>query len=147
MKIKLRRASPALAVASIVLFLALGGSAHGLNHGRERAHGENFARGSLRVERIGKLRLRFGKLVDTDTTAGDGVFNAAFGHAVCKRSERVISGGVRQVGGNPGTDAQHIWMVESNHVPSKRAWYIKMNSDLGGGARQDFVVVAYCLAR
>jgi len=54
----------------------------------------------------------------------------------------VISGGVREVHG--GNDGQHIWMVESGPVPSKRGWYVQMNSDLGGAARKDFLVVATC---
>ena len=42
---------------------------------------------------------------------------------------------------------QHIWTVESDPIPSKRGWYVSMNSDLGGTARDDFVVVANCERR
>lgn len=147
MKTKPHRPSQALAIALAALLVALSGSAYGASHRGSATHQRENADRALRGGGLGKTRLRFGKLVDTDTTAGDGAFNAAFGHAVCKHGERVISGGVRQVGGNPGTDAQHIWMVESNPVPAKRAWYVKMNSDLGGAARQDFIVVAECAAK
>ena len=43
----------------------------------------------------GKIKYRFGKIVDTDTTANDGQFNYAHGHANCKHNERLISGGLR----------------------------------------------------
>jgi hypothetical protein len=91
----------------------------------------------------GKLSLRFGKLVDRDTTPLDGSFNFATGHAICKKRERVISGGIRQIAGGAGA-ISHIWTVESGPVPSKRGWYVSMNSDLGGAARSDFLVVANC---
>lgn len=137
MKIRNVRPSPALVIAMIALFASLGGSALAVTHSSPSATAN-------RAASIGKLSLRFGKLVDKDTTPGDGSFFFAIGHATCKKGERVISGGVRQTGGNQATDAQHIWMVESNPVPSKRGWYVKMNSDLGGAARSDFVVVASC---
>jgi hypothetical protein len=42
---------------------------------------------------------------------------------------------------------QNISMVESGPVPKFRQWFVSLNSDLGGGARKDFVVFAYCQAR
>jgi hypothetical protein len=38
-------------------------------------------------------------------------------------------------------------MVESGPVPKLREWVVTMNSDLGGAARKDFVVFAYCLTK
>jgi len=73
----------------------------------------------------------------------DGSFAEAFGHATCKKGERVISGGVRQTAGGAGV-ISHIWTVESEPIPKKRGWYVSMNSDLGGAARTDFLVVANC---
>jgi hypothetical protein len=52
----------------------------------------------------------------------------------------VISGGIRQIGGGAGV-ISHIWTVESGPVPAKRGWYVSMNSDLGGAARQDFLLL------
>ncbi|HEX5716045.1 MAG TPA: hypothetical protein VF179_07800 [Thermoanaerobaculia bacterium] len=60
-----------------------------------------------------------------------------------QKGERVISGGIRQIAGGAGV-ISHIWAVESGPVPSKRGWYMSMNSDLGGAARSDFVVVVNC---
>jgi hypothetical protein len=138
MTIKLSRPSPAMVVALIALFVSLGGSALAVSH--------NGRGGGMKLERAGtrgKLALRFGKLVDRDTTPFDGSFFIATGHAICKKGERVISGGVRQMAGS-ATNIQHIWLVESGPVPSKRGWYVSMNSDLGGAARKDFLVVANC---
>jgi len=140
MKVKIPHPSPAMVVAMIALFVSLGGSAVAVSRGGDNGSAPK----AERAAGLGKLTLRFGKIVDKDTTPFDGSFFFAIGHAVCKKGERVISGGIRQIAGNPATDAQHIWMVESGPVPSKRAWYVKMNSDLGGSARSDFVVVASC---
>jgi hypothetical protein len=134
MKIKLSRPSPAMVIAMIALFASLGGSALAVSRGDHS---------SERSAPRGKLTLRFGKLVDRDTTPLDGSFFIATGHAICKKGERVVSGGVRQIGGS-ATNIQHIWQVESGPVPSKRGWYVSMNSDLGGAARKDFLVVANC---
>jgi hypothetical protein len=135
MKLRIPHPSPAMAVALLALFIALGGSAFAFSNGRadtaERAGGR------------GKLTLRFGKLFDSDTTPADGSFSYAIGHAICKKGERVISGGVREIK-NSGSDERHIWMVESGPVPKKRGWYVQMSSDLGGAARKDFAVVATC---
>lgn len=135
MKLKIPHPSPAMAVALVALFIALGGSAFAFSSGSsgtaDRAGGR------------GKLTLRFGKLVDKDGTPLDGSFFFATGHAICKKGERVISGGVRQIAGGAGV-ISHIWTVESGPVPKKRGWYVSMNSDLGGAARKDFLVVVNC---
>ncbi len=134
--------SPATVIALIALFVALGGTAYGL--GRDAGRSQAPSAAASRAAGFGRLRLRAGKIIDTDTTADDGNFNVAFGHATCKRGERLISGGLRQRAGSPGLVAQHIWMVESGPVPKLRQWTVRMNSDLGGAAREDFVVFAYC---
>lgn len=134
MKIKIERPSPAMVLATIALFVSLGGSALAVSGGGEKATSSASR---------GKLTLRFGKLVDRDTTPFDGSFNFATGHAICKKGERVLSGGLRQIAGGAGA-ISHIWTVESGPVPSKRGWYVSMNSDLGGAARKDFLVVVSC---
>lgn len=136
MKLRIPHPSPAMAVAMIALFTALGGTAFAFS-----SNGGSTA--ADRTGGRGKLALRFGKLVDRDTTAFDGSFFFATGHATCKKNERVISGGIRQIAGGAGV-ISHIWAVESGPVPKKRGWYVSMNSDLGGAARSDFVVVVNC---
>jgi hypothetical protein len=144
MKIKFHRPSPAMVVASIALFIALGGSALGYGLGRQSA--DSAASASARHH--ARYTLRAGKIVDRDTTAHDGVFNEAFGHAQCRHGERLISGGLRLRSGSGGVlPGQNVSMVESGPVPKLRQWVVTMNSDLGGAARADFVVFAYCLAR
>ncbi len=135
MKVKIPRLSPAMVIAMIALFVSLGGSAVAVSRSGDHS--------AERATSRGKLTLRFGKLIDRDGTPFDGSFFFATGHAICKKGERVISGGVREIN-PPGSDGQHIWMVESGPVPSKRGWYVQMNSDLGGAARKDFLVVANC---
>jgi len=124
-------------IALLALFLSLGGSAFAVSH--NNGSSDSAERAGAR----GKLSLRFGKIVDRDTTALDGSFFFATGHATCKKGERVISGGIRQVAGGAGV-ISHIWTVESGPVPKKRGWYVSMNSDLGGAARKDFLVVVNC---
>lgn len=137
MKFKLRRPSPAMVVALIALFIALGGSALALG-GSERARGGHHPRYVVRT----------GKIVDRDTTGHDGAFNEAFGHARCKQGERLISGGLRLRSLSGGVLlGQTVSMVESGPVPKLREWTVRLNSDLGGFARKDFVVVAYCRSR
>jgi hypothetical protein len=135
MKIKIARPSPAMVVAMIALFVSLGGSALAVS-------GDSDEKATSSARR-GKLTLRFGKLVDRDTTPLDGSFNFATGHAICKKGERALSGGIRQIAGGAGA-ISHIWTVESGPVPAKRGWYVSMNSDLGGAAREDFLAVANC---
>lgn len=146
MRSKVPRPSASMVVAAIALFVALGGSALAYSLGRNSVHSANIAPGAVRASDLGQLNLRSGKIVDTDTTAGDGSFNNAQGHASCKKGEKLISGGLRLRAGNvfPG---QHVSMVESGPVPKQREWAVALNSDLGGAARQDFVVFAYCLSR
>lgn len=139
--IKLSRPSPAIVIALIALFASLGGSALAVSR-NDKGSGTRLERAGAR----GKMQLRFGKLVDRDTTPFDGSFFIATGHAICKKGERVISGGVRQIGGS-AANIQHIWLVESGPVPNKRGWYVSMNSDLGGAARKDFLVVVNCERR
>jgi hypothetical protein len=137
-----------MVVALIALFIALGGSALGYGLGRDSARSEGSAARSARVGHHAKYRLRAGKIVDTDTTAGDGSFTYAQGHARCKSGERLISGGLRLRSGLGSVfPGQHVSMVDSGPVPKLREWGVTMNSDLGGAARKDFVVFAYCLAR
>lgn len=134
MKITLHRPPTILAAALIALLVALGGSA--------LAQSEQTA---ARPAHRGKIKQRFGKIVDTDTTAGDGVFNYAKGHANCKHGERLISGGLRLHKGNISQIIGHFAMVESG--PFRREWAVTASSDLGGAARQDFLVVASCEVR
>lgn len=138
MKFRIPRLSPSMVIAMIALFISLGGSAVAVTRSSEPSANRAASRG--------KLTLRFGKLIDRDTTPFDGSFNPATGHAICDKGERVISGGIRQIGGGAGM-IQHIWTVESGPIPSKRGWYVSMNSDLGGAARKDFLVVANCERR
>lgn len=135
MKVRISRPSPALVIAMIALFVSLGGSAVAVSRSGDQ--------GAERAASRGKLTLRFGKIFDRDGTPFDGSFFVATGHAICKKGERVISGGVRETN-PPGSDGQHIWVVESGPVPNKRGWYVQMSSDLGGAARKDFAVVATC---
>jgi hypothetical protein len=146
MKIKKGRPSPAMIVALVSLFVALGGTAAAFTLGRNSVHSVNIAPGAVRASDLGKLTLRTGKIVDGDTTADDGAFNLARGHADCKRGERLISGGLRLRNSGGVFPGQHVSMVESGPVPKQRQWFVTLNSDLGGAARKDFVVFAYCLA-
>ena len=133
MKIKLRRRSAVVVVAAIVM-LALGGSA--------LAQSGQIA---TRLAHHGKIKYRFGKIVDTDTTANDGQFNYAHGHANCKHNERLISGGLRWNHGSITAIVGHFQTVASG--PVKREWTVTAASDMGGAARADFVVVATCETR
>ncbi|HWW67551.1 MAG TPA: hypothetical protein VNY83_06160 [Solirubrobacterales bacterium] len=133
MKIKLRRRSAIVVVAAIVT-LALGGSA--------LAQSGPTATGSAHH---GKIKYRFGKIVDTDTTADDGQFNYAHGHANCKHNERLVSGGLRWNHGSITAIVGHFQTVASG--PIKREWTVTAASDMGGAARADFVVVATCESR
>jgi len=140
---KAKKPSPAMLVALLALFVALGGTAYGVGNGAAGAGPAASASGAG----LGKLTLRAGKIVDFDNTADDGNFNLATGHAECMRGERLLSGGLRlrHTGGVfPG---QHVSLVDSGPVPRKRQWFVTLNSDLGGAARKAFVVFAYCRAR
>jgi len=136
MKLRIPHSSPAMAVAMIALFVALGGTAFAFSNNSNSGAAD-------RAGGRGKLSLRFGKLIDSDSTPFDGSSSYAIGHAICGKGERVISGGVRQVAGGAGM-IPHISLVESGPNPKRRGWYVSMNSDLGGSARKDFLVVVNC---
>jgi hypothetical protein len=121
--------SPGAVLAFIALVVVLGGTAYAVNS-----------------RDLGPLKLRSGKVIDRDTTAGDGVFNPAFGHAECKRGEQLISGGVR-ARNLPPSGSLRIALRDSGPVPKKRQWFASWQSDEGGQARANFVVFAYCLVR
>ena len=100
------------------------------------------------ARRLGPLKLRVGKIHDLDSTAGDGQFNVASGHAQCKRGEQLISGGVRlRKAGGLFFNTPHVVMQDSGPVPKFRQWFVTLDSDLGGAAQQKYVVFAYCLGR
>lgn len=135
MKLQLHRPSPAMVVAVISLFVALGGSAFAYNLGRHSVHSVNLA----------KLKVRTGKLIDRDTTAYDGSPAAAFGSAKCKRGEKLIEGGYQQRSGSEASVVGHVSTIAAGPIPSERAFAVRMSSDLGGAARDDFLVIALCL--
>jgi hypothetical protein len=137
MKAKFAKPSPAMVVALIALFAALGGNAVAFTLGRN----------SVGTRELAPIKLRSGKVFDRDTTAHDGVPAAATGQAVCKRGEQLIGGGLRQHSGSEAFVISHASTVEEGPVLAKREWAVKFNSDLGGAARQDFTVFAMCLAK
>jgi hypothetical protein len=137
MKARFTRPSPAMVVALIALFAALGANTLAFALGRN----------SVGARELAPIKQRAGKIVDRDTTAHDGSFAAAFGHAVCKRGEQLVGGGLRQHSGSETFIVPHASTIEEGPVLSKREWTVKFNSDLGGAARQDFTVFAMCLAR
>jgi hypothetical protein len=69
---------PGTRLELIALFVSLGGSALAVSGDEEEATSS---------AKRGKLSLRFGKLLDRDTTPLDGSFNFAVGHAICKKGE------------------------------------------------------------
>lgn len=146
MKIKLRRPSPAMAVALLALFLAVGGNVVAYGLGRNSVHSRDIAPGAVRANDLGKFRLRTsGPILDRDTTAHDGIYGEAGGRAKCKPGERLITGGSQQKAGE--ADTPYMRIVDDGPVPVERAWQVRWASDLGGAASQDFVVFAVCLAR
>jgi hypothetical protein len=88
---------------------------------------------------------RGGKVIDTDTTAGDGVFNIAYGHASCRRGEKVVRGGadIRTTSGLFGGPVRAA-VIASRPAPKQRGWYAAWNSDLGGKGRAVLVVKVVC---
>jgi len=147
MKIKLRRPSPAMLVALLALFLAVGGNVVAYGLGRNSVHSRDIAPGAVRASDLGKLRLRTsGPILDTDTTAHDGIYAAAGGRAKCKPGERLITGGSQQRTANESA-TPYMRLVEEGPVPVEQAWSAKWASDLGGAASQQFIVVALCLTR
>jgi hypothetical protein len=93
-----------------------------------------------------KRTVRTGRIVDTDTTYGDGVFQVATGRALCRHGEKVVNGGLQIVstqglfGGPPRIEG-----VESApYMKSPGGWSVAFGSDLGGLARHDLRVVVTC---
>ncbi len=147
-KIKIPRSLISIVLSSIAVVIALGGTAVAFSLGRNSVHSRQIAPGAVQAGDLGQLSLRSGSLVDTDTTAGDGSYNYASGHARCKPGERLISGGLRlRPAGGGVFPGQRASLVESGPIPKRSEWAVAMNSDLGGAARKDFVVFAYCLTR
>jgi hypothetical protein len=136
--------SPATIIAIVALFVALGGTAYAI--GRNSVGTHQIKPRAIHAKNLGPTQLRWGKLQDTDTTAGDGQFNTAFGHAQCRRGERLISGGLR-ARRSPNSGPLQIAMTSSGPVIRKRQWFVTMHSDLGGAARKNFLVFAYCLRK
>lgn len=156
MKSRVFRLRGLMILLSVALLSAFAGKAFAggaeQNQSRASDHGsrpeqiakEQFAPHPTRARRHGKLHVRSGKIVDHDSTLGDGNFNFAAGHAECKRGERLVSGGIRRVASD-GLIPGLRWAVqESGPVPSKRQWTVLTASDLGGLGRKDFVVIAVC---
>lgn len=146
MRIKLRRPSPAMVVALLALFLAVGGNVVAYGLGRNSVHSRDIAPGAVRANDLGKFRLRTsGPILDRDTVARDGTYAEAGGRAKCKRGERLITGGSQASEGEAATPYMRI--VDQGPVQAERAWQVRWASDLGGAAGQDFIVIALCLAR
>jgi hypothetical protein len=87
-----------------------------------------------------------GKIVDTDTTYGDGVFQAASGRAFCKHGEQVVTGGLQiiSVSGLFGGPARTAGGESAPYLKKPGGWSVAFASDLGGLARHDFRVVVIC---
>jgi hypothetical protein len=145
MKFKLRRPSPAMAVALLALFLAVGGNVVAYGVGRNSVHSSDIAPGAVKASDLGHFKLRkSGPILDPDPTAHDGTYTGAGGRAKCKRGERLITGGSSQ-SGEAGTPYMRV--VDEGPVPVEQAWRVRWASDMGGAASKDFVVVALCLVR
>jgi hypothetical protein len=146
MKIKLRRPSPAMAVALAALFLAVGGNVVAYGLGRNSVHSRDIAPRAVKASDLGPLQLRrSGPILDLDTTAHDGIYAEAGGHAKCKRGERLITGGSEATNGK--AVSPYMRVVDEGPSPIEQAWRVRWASDLGGAAGQSFVVVALCLTR
>ena len=136
--------SPATLIAIMALFVALGGTAYGVTRNSIGTH--QIKPHAVQAKNLGPMKLRWGKVRDFDNTAGDGQFNIASGQAQCRRGERLISGGVR-ARQSPDSGPLRMAMIDSGPVTRRRQWFVSMHSDLGGAARKQFVVFAYCLLR
>jgi hypothetical protein len=144
MKKQRRIPSPATLIAIVALFVALGGTAYGV---AQNSIGTNQIKPrAVQAKNLGPMKLRWGRVVDFDHTAGDGQFNIASGHAQCRRGERLISGGVRYRR-SPDSGPLQVAMVDSGPVTKRRQWFVTLHSDLGGATHKYFVVFAYCLLR
>jgi hypothetical protein len=105
------------------------------------------ASGAASSSKKARQQVRVGKIVDADTTLGDGNFNFAEGHARCRRGERLISGGLRRIHSDGLFPGLRWALQESGPVPSAREWKVSAASDLGGLGRKDFRVIAVCQSR
>ncbi len=143
MKIKLGRPSPAMAVALLALFLAVGGNVVAYGLGRNSVHSRDIAPRAVKASDLGSLRIRRAPIVDPDPIAHDGIYTGAGGRAHCKRGERLISGGSGQRG---ETGTPYMRIVDEGPERVEGAWRVRWASDMGGAAAEKFVVVAYCLA-
>jgi hypothetical protein len=144
MNARLRPPSPTTVIAVLALFAALGGTAYGV--ARNSVHSGDIAPNAVRAGDLGPMKLRPGKIRDVDPEAGDGKFNFATGKARCKRGEQLISGGLR-TRRLPTEGPLRIAMVDSGPVTRDQSWFVTMHSDLGGAARRQFTVFAYCLSK
>ncbi|MBN8870791.1 MAG: hypothetical protein J0H66_12990 [Solirubrobacterales bacterium] len=144
MSTRRRIPSPATILAIIALFVALGGTAFAIS--RNSIGTREIKPHAIQAKNLGPMKIRWGRLRDFDTTAGDGQFDIASGQAQCRRGERLVSGGVR-ARRSPDAGPLRVAMVDSGPVTRQRQWFVTMNSDLGGAARKRFIVFAYCLAR
>jgi len=144
MKARLCPPSPTTVIAVLALFAALGGTAYGV--ARNSVHSGDIAPNAVRAGDLGPMKLRPGKIRDLDPEAGDGKFNIAGGKAYCKRGEQLISGGLRSRR-NPTEGPIRVAMVDSSPITKDRSWGVTMHSDLGGAARRQFTVFAYCLSK
>jgi hypothetical protein len=114
--------------------------------GRNSVHTGNLAPGAVRASDFGPLHLRAGRVQDRDSTAGDGQFNLAIGRARCKAGELLIGGGTRAKQA-PQSGPVRLVEVEQGLVPNEHTYTALWHSDLGGAARDDEAVFAYCLSR
>jgi hypothetical protein len=146
MKVKLRRPSPALVVALLALFLAVGGNVVAYGLGRNSVQSRDIAPRAVKASDLGHFKLRrSGPIPDRDTTAHDGIYAEAGGRAKCKPGERLISGGSEAPSGEKATPYMRI--VDQGPVPAEEAWQVRWASDMGGAAGEEFVVVALCLLK
>lgn len=146
MRIKTRRPSPAMAVALLALFLALGGNVVAYGLGRNSVHSRDIAPGAVRTNDLGKFKFRkSGTVEDRDKVAHDGIYAEAGGRAKCRRGERLISGGSSAISGERATPYMRI--VDQGPVPAEQAWQVRWASDMGGAAGEEFQVVALCLVK
>lgn len=145
MKTKLTRPSPSMVVALAALLFSLGGTASAFVLGRDSVHSANIASGAVRASDLGRLNFRPGKVRDTDNTAGDGQFNIAFGQARCKAGERLIGGSARAKV-VPLSGPVRLVEIEEGMAPQENKYAAMWHSDLGGAAREQEVVFAYCLS-
>jgi hypothetical protein len=147
MKIKLKRPSPAMGIALIALFFAMGGNVVAYGLGRNSVHSSDIARGAVRANDLAKIKLRSGRVIDFDSTAHDVSYASAFGKAKCRRGEQLMGGGTRQRSGSETLIVPHIQLREEGPVLSERAWTARWSSNIGGAAREHFIVFAMCLKR